>query len=102
MATDDEVLETIRLVYDRFKIVVDPHTAVAIKVGLERRSEIDGTLIFAETAKAAKFADTIRQALGFEVPVPEAYGKLADLPEYTTRIDPDPEVVKKFIAAHVI
>jgi threonine synthase len=100
-ATDAEVLKTICRVHDRKGVIIDPHTAVAMKVGLEQRGLRCSRLVVAETAQPAKFADTIREALGFEPPVPKGYEGLADLPEHTTRIDPDPEVVKRFIASHV-
>ncbi len=95
-ASEAEVLDTIRTVHKRYGIIIDPHTAVAMKVALETREE--GTpMVVAETAQPAKFADTIREALGFEPPVPAGYEKMADLPEHTTLIDPDPEVVKQYI-----
>ncbi len=99
-ATDAEVLATIRTVYEKYGTIIDPHTAVGVKVGLEQ-CEKDIPLIIAETAQPAKFADTIREAIGIEPPVPKGYEKLAELPERTTRIDPDPEAVKKYIAGHV-
>src|SRR3989344_4757276 len=99
-ATEAEVLATIHHVYEKYDVIIDPHTAVAMKVALERRDK-DVPMIVAETAQPAKFGDTIREALGFEPPVPKGYERLADLPEHTTRIDPDAETVKQFIAAHV-
>lgn len=97
-ATNAEVLETIRMVHQKYNTIIDPHTAVGVKVGLEWRGDIP--LIVAETAQPAKFADTIREALGFEPPIPEKYKDLEKLPEHMTRIDPDAETVKRFIAAH--
>jgi len=98
--TEEEVLDTIRKVHDKYKIIIDPHTAVAMKIGEDYR-QFGYPVVVAETAQPAKFADTIREALGFEAPVPAGYEGLADLPEHTTRIDPDAAAVKEFIAAHV-
>ena len=96
-ATDAEVLDTIRMVHKTYGVVIDPHTAVATKVGLEKREK--GTpLVVAETAQPAKFADTIRGALGFEAPAPKSYENLAELPEHTTRLENSAELVKHFIA----
>ncbi len=99
-ATDGEVLDTIRTAHKKYGVVIDPHTAVAMKVGLEKR-EKGVPLVVVETAQPAKFADTIREALGFEATVPKSYKHLADLPEHTTRIENDTELVKQFIAEHV-
>ena len=95
-ATDADVLETIRDVHKKYGIVIDPHTAVAMKVGLKKRGKTP--LVVVETAQPAKFADTIREALGFEAPVPKGYEQLENLPEHTTRMENNAEGVKKFIA----
>ena len=79
--------------------MIDPHTAVAMKVSVEKR-EKGVPLVVIETAQPAKFADTIHEALGIEVPVPKGYESLANLPEKTTRIEADTEAVKQFIAEH--
>ncbi|MDO8552262.1 MAG: threonine synthase [bacterium] len=99
-ATDKDVLETIREAHKKYGYVIDPHTAVAMKVGLEKR-EKGIPLVVVETAQPAKFADTIREALGFEAPIPKSYESLANLPEHTTRMENETDLVKKFIAEHV-
>lgn len=99
MAAEQEVLETIRFVYSLGEII-DPHTAVGMHVGLWHR-DAHTPLIVAETASSAKFEETIHHALGIRPVVPEAFRKLADLPERTTRIEPDAAVVKAFIAANL-
>ena len=67
-----------------------------IKVGLEHR-EPGVPLVCLETALPAKFAGTIRAALGRD---PERPGELADLEKRPQRfevIPPDPERVKRLI-----
>lgn len=98
-ATEAEVLQTIQQI-ERMGVIIDPHTAVAMHVGQQFRKS-HTPLIVAETASPAKFEDTIFQAIGRRPRIPEAYEKLAELPEHTTRIDPDAAVVKDFIASHV-
>lgn len=99
-ATAGEVKNTIRRVYEDYGVVIDPHTAVAMRVALSRESN-GIPIVVAETAQPAKFADTIKEALGFEAPTPKGYEHLFEMEENTTHIDPDPRVVKEFIAAHV-
>ena len=53
-------------------MVVDPHTADGVKVGLEHRERV--LLICIETALPAKFAATIQEALGYEPKRPPACG----------------------------
>ena len=62
-STHADRLATIRDVDRRYGVVVDPHTADGIKVGLEHR-EPGVPLVCLETALPAKFAATIREALG--------------------------------------
>ncbi|TMH47499.1 MAG: threonine synthase [Betaproteobacteria bacterium] len=56
-STHADRLATIRHVAERFGVIVDPHTADGIKVGLERRDP-GVALICIETALPAKFAAT--------------------------------------------
>jgi threonine synthase len=78
--------------------MVDPHTADGIKVGLEHRDP-RVPLVCLETALPAKFAETIREALGREPERPAGFEQLESLPQRYEVIEPDVEAVKRFIAA---
>ena len=97
-STHADRLATIRRVAERYGIIVDPHTADGIKVGLERRDP-DVALICIETALPAKFAATIREALGREPERPAAYARLEHLPQRFDVLRVDPAAVKAYIAA---
>src|SRR6185436_10529252 len=58
-------LATIRAIHSKYGVTIDPHTADGVKVGLAHRDP-GVPLICLETALPAKFADTIREALGTE------------------------------------
>ena len=58
-------------VHERFGEVIDPHTADALKVAREH-AEPATPMIVLETALAAKFNDTIREAIGRDAPRPAA------------------------------
>ncbi len=89
-------LATIRLVWEKYGVMVDPHTADGIKVGLERR-EPGVPLVCLETAQPAKFAETIREALGREPARPEAFRGLEKLPQRFELVPADAEAVKRYI-----
>ena len=89
---------TIRRVAERYGIVVDPHTADGIKVGLEWRDP-DVPLICIETALPAKFAATIREALGREPERPAAYARLEKMPQRFDVLPVDAAGVKAYIEA---
>ena len=98
-STHADRLATIRDVATRFGVVVDPHTADGIKVGLEHR-DAGVPLVCVETALPAKFAATIREALGRDPERPAAYADLERRPQRCERIPADAARVKAFIAAH--
>jgi len=52
-----------------------------------------------ETAQPAKFAETIREAIGLEPPRPAGFESLEKLPQRVEVMDADAGRVKAFIAA---
>jgi threonine synthase len=98
-STHADRLATIRDVHRRFGITIDPHTADGVKVGRERRAD-DVPLICLETALPAKFAATIREALGVEPPRPAAFANLESRPQRCTLLPADVARVKTFVATH--
>ena len=98
-STHADRLATIKAVSAKYGVVIDPHTADGVKVGLEHR-EAGVPLICLETALPAKFAETIREALGREPERPARFRGIEGLPQRFEVIAPDAEVVKKFVAAH--
>jgi threonine synthase len=89
-------LATIRRVWEKYGVMVDPHTADGVKVGLEHR-EPGVPLVFLETAQPAKFAGTIREALGREPQRPRAFQGLEQLPQRFELLPADAEAVKRYI-----
>jgi threonine synthase len=98
-SNDQDRLATIRAVYQKYRLTIDPHTADGVKVGLEYR-EPGVPLICLETALPAKFGATLREALGREPERPAEFQDLERLPQRFTLIDPDAEAVKRYIASH--
>ena len=98
-STDHDRLATIKDVFSRYSVMIDPHTADGVKVGLEYR-EVGVPLICLETALPAKFGATIRKALGREPERPAEFKDLERLPQRFTLIEPDAEAVKRYIASH--
>jgi threonine synthase len=98
-STHADRLATIRDVYRRANVVIDPHTADGVKVGLELRTP-GVPLVCLETALPAKFSATIREALGFEPARPAAYADLESKPQRCSVLPPDASRVKAYIAAH--
>jgi threonine synthase len=98
-STNADRISTIRMIFERYAVMIDPHTADGVKVGLEHH-EPGVPLICLETAQPAKFADTLRAALGREPERPAEFRDLERLPQRFTLIEPDADAVKRYIASH--
>jgi threonine synthase len=98
-STHADRIKTIRMLAERHDVVVDPHTADGVKVGLEHR-EAGVPLICIETALPAKFAATIQEALGYEPKRPPAYVGLEALPQRFVTLPADVAAVKAYLAEH--
>ena len=90
-------LAVIKQVYEQDGELIDPHTADGVKVARELR-EAGETVVCLETALAAKFADTIREAVGdVEIPRPAKLQGLEDLPQKVQNVPNQAEAVKEII-----
>jgi threonine synthase len=98
-STHADRLATIRDTWQRFGTVVDTHTADGLKVAREHHREGVPMLVL-ETALPAKFAETIREALGLEPPRPAALQDIESLPRRVQVLPADTERVKRYIAEH--
>ncbi|HJU22700.1 MAG TPA: threonine synthase [Casimicrobiaceae bacterium] len=98
-STHDDRIATIRDVHRRYGAMVDPHTADGVRVGRELREQGE-PLICLETALPAKFAATMREALGVDPPRPAAYADLESRPQHCTVLPADASRVADFIATH--
>ncbi|GHT93780.1 threonine synthase [Betaproteobacteria bacterium] len=101
-STHADRLATIKNVFERYGVMIDPHTADGVKVGWQHAAAVpDGVpLLVLETALPAKFSATIREALGRDPEVPADLQGLETLPQRVEVIAPDVEAVKRFITAH--
>lgn len=100
-STHADRLATIADVYRASGVIVDPHTADGIHVARAYRR--DGVpMICLETAAPAKFAATIRAAIGIEPPRPPAYADLESRPQRFEVLPADAERVKRYIEARAV
>ena len=98
-STHAERIATIRWVFSQYGVVIDPHTADGVKVGLERVGAGE-SLVCLETAQPAKFSQTIREALGRDPDRPRGFENLESLPQRVTVIERDAAALKRFIESH--
>lgn len=98
-STHKDRLATIRAVYEKYSIIIDPHTADGVTTGLKFR-EKDVPLVCMETALPTKFAATIKEAIGREPEIPERFSSLFNAPERVEIMDADAAAVKEYITVH--
>jgi threonine synthase len=96
-STHGDRLATIRGVYEKHGVMIDPHTADGVRVGLQYR-EPGVPLICLETALPVKFAETIREALGREPERPAEFIGLEERPQRVKVIEPEVRILKRLIA----
>ena len=95
-STHADRLATIRDVWQRHEMMIDTHTADAVKVAREHR-EPGVPIVVLETAQPVKFAETIQEALGREPLRPAEFIGIEDLPQRVEVMDADAEAVKACI-----
>jgi threonine synthase len=92
--TDDEVRETIRLVYERRGYVLDPHSAIAYMGLAGQVGQVGQVGIFLATAHPAKFAEIVEPIIGRAVDKPAPLAHALARPRHIIRIDATLEAVK--------
>ncbi|MGB9642434.1 MAG: threonine synthase, partial [Candidatus Ratteibacteria bacterium] len=85
--SEREVNDTIKKVYQKYSIIIEPHGAVSIAAAL--KTNIKEPVCCFETADPGKFVEKIKQILGIEPSVPENLSKLDTLEEKYIVIDND-------------
>ena len=91
-------LATIRAIWQTHQVMIDTHTADAVKVARECR--VEGVpMVVLETAQPVKFSETIQEALGCDPSRPKALDGIEALPQRVVVMDADVAAVKALIAA---
>ena len=99
-STHQDRLKTIRELWEEYGVMIDPHTADGIKVGMEQRRP-SLPLICLETALSTKFEETIVEALGRKPERPAGFEGIENLPQRCELMNKDLEKLKAYIIANV-
>ncbi|MEO8122315.1 MAG: threonine synthase, partial [Rhodoferax sp.] len=98
-STHADRLATIKATFERFDMMIDTHTADAVKVAREHLQP-GVPMIVLETALPIKFAATIVEALGREPDRPAKFEGIEALPKRVIRMAANADAVKSYIAQH--
>ena len=92
-------LATIRDMWEKHQLMIDTHTADAVKVAREHR-EPGIPMVVLETAQAVKFAETIQEALGRDPVRPKDFDGIENLTQRVEVMKADAQAVKDFVVRH--
>ena len=97
-ANDHDTLATIRSVHESTGMLIDPHTAVGVKVARENlRPGVP--MVTMATAHPAKFPDAVERATGERPALPDHLADLLERPERTVRLANDLAAVQAFVSS---
>jgi threonine synthase len=85
--------------WEKHQLMVDTHTADAIKVAREHRDP-GIPMIVLETAQPVKFAETIQEALGRDPVRPRDFDGIEALPQRVEVMKADAQAVKDFVVRY--
>ncbi|HAR95332.1 MAG TPA: threonine synthase [Deltaproteobacteria bacterium] len=90
--SNEQHYRTMRDVYERFGVILDPHGAVGWRtLDIFLSSVHDQLAVVYETADPGKFPEDVEKAIGSVPALPPGMKKQADLPERTYSIGEEPE-----------
>ena len=98
--SEEELLFCIKKVYENYKIIIDPHTAVGLRA-LEKIN-LNGKNVVLSTAHPCKFPEAINKAINVKSELPHELNYILDEKENFVVIQNDIEEVKKYILNKLI
>ena len=101
-ASDEMTLQEMKSVWERYRYIADPHTAVGV-LGWEaykkEHAEPAQGLVLA-TAHPAKFAEVVERAIGQAPPLPERLGKYLQQQKLSLPMSSSYDDFRQFLTAH--
>ena len=97
---DTETIEIMKSTYDKYNYIIDPHGAVgllALEEFISEKQLNDYSSVVFETAHPAKFKDTVEEALGIDVELPEVLQKCISKEKRTTKLSNDYSEFKEYL-----
>ena len=93
--SEDETLQVIKNVYEKFEVVLDPHTAIGY--GAFDKHNLKGNNIVLATAHPCKFPGAIQSAINVKAELPNELTFVLDQKENYDIVENDIEKVKQHI-----
>ena len=97
--SEDEILKVIKNIYEKFEIILDPHTAIGY--GAFDKVNIKGNNIVLATAHPCKFPDAIKKSIKIKADLPKELMFILDEKENYDIIDNNLNKIKKYITERI-
>jgi threonine synthase len=101
-ASDEETLAEMKTVWEKYRYISDPHTAVGLLGwGAYKKEHMEPAqgLVLA-TAHAAKFAEVVEKAIGIAPPLPDRLAAYLKRPQLSVPMSSSYEDFKQFLLSH--
>ena len=98
--SEEELLFCIKKVYENYKMIIDPHTAVALRA-LEKIN-LNGKNVVLSTAHPCKFPEAINRAINVKPDLPSELNYILSEKENFVVIQNNIEEIKKHIRSKLI
>jgi threonine synthase len=97
--SEEETKLVIKEVYENQKMLIDPHTAVAI--GAVNKISLEGNTIILATAHPSKFSDVVMKETGIKPELPENLKNILDKKEKYEKLPQDLKKIQNYILERV-
>ena len=98
--SQDETLKTIKTVYEKFNIVLDPHTAIGY--GAFDKVNLKGNNVVLATAHPCKFPDAIKRSININAKLPDKLSFIMEEKEDYDIIENNLEKIKQHIKERIL
>ena len=97
--SEEETKTVIKEVYKNQKILIDPHTAVAI--GAVNKISLEGNTVILATAHPSKFSDVVMKETGIKPELPENLKNILDKKEKYEKLPKDLKKIQNYILQRI-
>ena len=96
---ETEVLRIIKEIHERYKVIIDPHTAIGF--GATNTNDLKGDIVALATAHPCKFPDAIEKAINLKAQLPKELSFILDEKENYDIIENNLNKIKKHIKERI-
>ena len=96
---DEETLETIFKIFEKYNYISDPHTATGLKLLMDKND--DDTWVSLACAHPAKFNSAVKKAINKEADIPIELNNLFDKKEKMTILPNNTDKVKNYLLENI-